>query len=446
VILACSGGPDSTALALLVTHARPDLRAILAYVSHGLRGTEVDAGDAAQVAALAALLGIGHVVLAVDVVRGGGGIEADARDARHHALEAEADRRGVHFVLHGHHAQDQAETLLLRLARGTGVDGLAGMASISGRRLRPLLDVRRDDLHRIADVLLAQRAEATGSAHPGPARQDPMNDDLDVARVRVRREVMPALERVGPDPVGALSRMATLARDESALLDHLVDELRATLPIVTFGPVVLIPSEPLRALPVALRRRVLRLALPDTADAATVERLLGAPDGWRATLPGPLDASIERGWHVLAPATPAAPATPTALAIAVAEVGLLAAPPGEPWVHAASGMRLSVTDVAGDVAIVAALPDGTPPGIDTSRLAVRLARGYRDELQVRTRRPGDRIRTPGGTRALSDVLGEAGVPRALRDRLPVIAGAADRPLWVPGVVVDVGAHVALSDT
>jgi len=448
VVIACSGGPDSTALALLVAHARPDLRLTLAYVSHGLRGEEDDAADAAHVAALAELLDADHVVLDVSVVRTGGGIESDARDVRHAALEAEADRRGVTFVLHGHHAEDQAETLLLRLARGTGVEGLAGMAVTTGRRLRPLLDVRRDDLHRAADLMLAQRVEAAGDeatgraaldgAALGPARHDPMNDDLAVARVRLRREVLPALARLGPDPVGALARLAAIARDESELLDRLVDELRTTLPLVTFGLVAMIPSGRLRDLPVALARRVLRSALRDAADAATIERLLAAPDGWRATLPGPRDASVERGWHVLAPADSAAPGDP------VAPV-MLDVASGGAYVHAASGVRIMVTSVGGGVvAFVAELPGGVPPGIDPSRLAVRVR--SEGPLLLRTRRDGDRLRTPGGTRSLGDILGEVGVPRALRDLLPVISGDVPgegaRPLWVPGVVVDTTVHVA----
>jgi tRNA(Ile)-lysidine synthetase-like protein len=275
-----------------------------------------------------------------------------------------------------------------------------------------------------------------------------MNDDLDVARVRLRHEVLPALIRVGPDPVGALARLAALARDESELLDHLVDELRMTLPLVTFGPVVLVPSGPLRDLPVALGRRVLRmalrLALQEGADAATVERLLAAPDGWRATLQGPLDASVERGWHVVAPVTPL-PVAPTPTASVTPGPIVLDVAADSSIVHTASGVRLTAVhpvapaDGSAVVALTAELPGGPPPGVDPSRLSVRFR--HEGSLYVRTRRDGDRIRTRGGTRSLGDVLGEVGVPRALRDLLPVIADAEGRPLWVPGVVVDAIAHV-----
>jgi len=447
VLLACSGGPDSTALALLVAHVRPDLRISLAYVAHGLRGEHVDADDAAQVAALAALLAVEHVVLTVSVGHRGGGVESDARDVRHTALEDEADRQGMRFVAYGHHADDQAETLLLRLARGTGVDGLAGMAPVARRRLRPLLEIRRDDLRRVAEELLALHAGDALSS----GREDPMNADARLARVRLRKEVLPALGRVGPDPVGALTRLAVLARDESEVLARLVDELRTSLPLVTLGRAVMLPSGPLRALPVALGRRLLRAALQDVAaealsgpDATTVERLLDAPDGWRATLPGPLDASVERGWHVLVPAAavPAAAAESTPISM------LLDKAAGVVHVHQPSGARLTVR---GEDArsLTTEFAGGSPPGIDVARLTVRLRAEVGGPLHVRTRRDGDRIRTNVGTRSLSDVLGEVGVPRALRDLLPVVTGPDDRPLWVPGVVVDLSAHLAVdprSDT
>jgi tRNA(Ile)-lysidine synthase len=437
VLIACSGGPDSTALALLVARTRPDLRMVLGYVAHGLRSADVDDGDMMQVAALAELLDVGHVVLRVRVVRSGAGVESDARDVRHAALEEEADRLGLDFVLHGHHADDQAETLLLRIARGTGVDGLAGMAPVAGRRVRPLLDVRRLDLHRASQQLVDAHIAARATSTLGPARQDPMNEDEDVARVRLRREVLPALGRVSPDPVGALTRLAALARDDSDVLDRLVDELLTSLPLVTFGRAVLVPSVALRALPRALARRVVRAMLHEVAltrpDAVTVERLLSAPDGWRATLPGPVDASVDRGRHILVPVSAVAPMSavvPTTVRLDVAS--------GAAHMHAASRVRLTFGPAAHD--LVAELPGGMPPGMDPARLTVELCREHHDALHVRTRRDGDRIRTPAGTRLLGDILREVGVPRALRDLMPVVTGADDLPLWVPGVVVDLVAQ------
>jgi len=390
----------------------------LAYVAHGLRDAGVDAREAERVAAIARDIGAEHVVLPVVVERRGGGIEADARRARHGALAAEAERRGLRFVLLGHHAEDQAETLLLRLARGTGIDGLAGMAVVSGRRLRPLLDVRRDDLHRAAEHL------APGAL--ADASHDPMNEDVDLARVRLRNDVLPALRGVGPDPVGALARLADLARAEAVVLDATVDALLTTLPVVRFGSATLVPSDALRALPEALGRRVVRTMLPEgeARSAMSVERVLRAPDGWRATLPGPLDVSVDRGWHLVRPTAPphhGDPSDPLPLAGDV--------------LHAASGMTIRCRAPR---TLVAEPAGGIAPGIHVSRLTVRLR--AQEELRVRGRVPGDRVRTAGGSRALGDVLAEAGVPLALRDLLPIVVDADDRVVWVPGVVVDVDVH------
>ncbi len=408
---------------------------VLAYVAHGLRGADVDVHEAGRVARLALSVGAEHLVLPVTVVRGGGGLESDAREARHVALESEAERRGVRFVLHGHHAEDQAETVLLRLARGTGVDGLAGMAAVAGRRLRPLLDVRRADLHRVAELVA-----------PGvlaDASHDPMNDDTDIARVRLRREVLPALGRIAPDPVGALARLAALARDEGTVLDATVDALRATLPVVTFGRATLVPSDALRRLPDALGRRVVRTMLPEgeARSASSVERVLRAPDGWRATLPGPLDVSIDRGWLVVLPAAePRAGAAP-----AVDPFGPpLELPLDGVMMHAPSGMTLRCSAGPGPdgptaTAVLTAEPSGgVPPGLDVERLSVRLC--GTGALHVRERRAGDRVRLAGGTRMLGDVLADAGVPLTIRDLLPVVVDAADRVRWVPGVAVDADAH------
>jgi tRNA(Ile)-lysidine synthase len=368
------------------------------------------------------------------VIRSGEGVEADARRARHAALEAEADRRGARAVLHGHHAEDQAETLVMRLARGTGVDGLAGMAAVSGMRVRPLLDVRRADLHRAAERFAP--GVMAGAAH------DPMNEDVSLARIRVRRDILPLLAEIAPDPVAALCRAAALARAESDLLDSTVAEVRARL-VVTFGPATIVPSDGLRALPEAVARRLVRGMLPvrEARTLADVERVLRAPDGWRATLPGPLDVVVDRGHHIVLPAGPQDAAGPTP------EPGPVDIAPASSILHGPSGMTIARGAADGAVATLEARPaGGLPPGLRADRLVVGLrASGEGTGAMVlhgRSRRDGDRVRTAGGTRALGDVLSEAGVPRVLRDLLPVVVDADDRVVWVPGVVVDASAHVA----
>lgn len=373
-------------------------------------------------------------MLPVEVIRSGEGVEADARRARHAALEAEAERRGARAVLHGHHAEDQAETLVMRLARGTGVEGLAGMAAVSGMRVRPLLDVRRADLHRAAER--SAPGVMAGAAH------DPMNEDVSLARIRVRRDILPLLAEIAPDPVAALCRAAALARAESDLLDSTVAEVRARL-VVTFGPATIVPSDGLRALPEAVARRLVRGMLParEARTLADVERVLRAPDGWRATLPGPLDVVVDRGHHIVLPAGPQDAAGPTP------GPGPVDIAPASSILHGPSGMTIARGAADGAAATLEARPaGGLPPGLRADRLVVGLrASGEGTGAMVlhgRSRRDGDRVRAAGGTRALGDVLSEAGVPRVLRDLLPVVVDADDRVVWVPGVVVDASAHDA----
>lgn len=432
VVLACSGGPDSTALASLTSEARPDLDLTLAHVAHGLRGPALDAAEAELVAQHAAWLGARSVTLPVIVGRSGEGLEAAARDARYAALESEVTVRGAVALLLGHHADDQAETLLLRLARGTGPDGLGGMAATNGVRVRPLLRIRRADL--------ARHCELEGL----PTLSDPMNRDLDVRRVRVRDEVLPALARIGPDPVGALSRLAALAHDESAALELTARRVARDLGVRRVGAVRLVPSTPLRALPVGLSRRVLRALLTEVAGrpprAVDVERVLRAPDGHRMTLPGPLDASVGDGWHVLAPG--GAPvggrtALPTVRLAVRAGDGLSAAAARRAtWAPTGWSVEAApMTARSGPAQLPLLDVERLAPGLDPHRLSVDLADA--GPFLVRARVDGDRVRTPGGTRTVADLHSEAGVPRALRELLPVVVRAHnDRVLWVPGIAVD----------
>ena len=374
------------------------------------------------------------MTLPVTVVRTGGGPEEDARAARHAALAAEAVRRGAAAVLYGHHAEDQAATLLLRLARGTAPDGLGGMAPIAPGgdgppRVRPLLRLRRADL--------ARHCTEEGLT----VAADPANRDPGVRRVRVEGEVLPALGRVGPDPTGALGRLAALAGEDAAALAAAADAAAAALPVRRVGHVVALPSDGLRGLPPALGRRVVHAGLArvaattgvrtgaGAADARTVARVLGATDGTRVTLPGPVTLEVGGGWHVLVPRD-LAPARDAALMVPGAVV----------W--PAAGLRVEAGEVGGASAIdPAALLPGAVPG----RMAVSLR--VSGPLVVRARRPGDRLRTPGGTRRLGDVLADAGVPPSLRDLLPVVvaADAPAAPLWVPGVVVAEDARAAVGD-
>lgn len=241
LLVACSGGPDSLALAWAVAHVgrRRRLPISAAVVDHGLQ--HASAEQAAATAVTLTTLGYADVaVCTATVVATGAGPEADARTARYRALdEVAASRRAT--VLLGHTRDDQAETVLLGLARGSGTRSLAGMATRSGsggRWLRPLLGVPR-----------AVTEQACRENDLAPWR-DPQNSDPSFARVRVRQTVLPTLEAaLGPGISGALARTATLTRDDADLLDGLAAEADPGT--------ARLECDVLDRMPAAIRRRVI---------------------------------------------------------------------------------------------------------------------------------------------------------------------------------------------
>jgi tRNA(Ile)-lysidine synthase len=279
LLVACSGGPDSLALAAGVAHVARDrgLPYAAVVVDHGLQQGSAAAADAAR----EALVGLGYadvVVVGVEVaLADGSGPEAAAREARYTALGSEAAARGATLLL-GHTRDDQAETVLLGLARGSGARSLAGMAVRGDGRLRPLLGLPRS-------TTLACCAEL--GLRPW---SDPHNTDPAYARVRVRERVLPVLEaELGPGVAAALARSAELLRIDADLLDRLAAEAAPT--VERSGG---LDCGRLAALPTALRTRVLRdwlraLGAHDLAadHVAAVDALV---TGWRgqgpAHLPG----------------------------------------------------------------------------------------------------------------------------------------------------------------
>ncbi|MET0276278.1 MAG: tRNA lysidine(34) synthetase TilS [Acidimicrobiia bacterium] len=204
VVVGCSGGADSAALLALAADA--GLAPVAVYVDHGLRPASGD--DATRVRAIAAALGADTEVVRVDVASGGN-LEARARTARHDALERARCRVGASVVMLGHTQDDQAETVLLNLLRGSGSAGLGGMASRRDTFVRPLLGLRRADTHAICAALEFDVA------------RDPMNDDPAFRRVVIRRDVLPLLSSVAArDLVPVLARQSDVLREESQFLDR----------------------------------------------------------------------------------------------------------------------------------------------------------------------------------------------------------------------------------
>jgi tRNA(Ile)-lysidine synthase len=252
-VVAVSGGPDSLAL-LLLAHAAFPGQVRAATVDHGLRP---EAGaEAGAVAGLCRTLGIEHRILRVTVEPAGEGLQAAARRARYAALCEWMDAEGLALLLTAHHADDQAETLLMRLNRGSGVAGLAGVretGAVPGtdgrlRLCRPLLGWRRGELRAIV--------EAAGIE----AAQDPSNDDEAFDRARLRRRLAEA-PWLDPD---ALARSAALIAEAEAALEWVAGPLFAARAEAEADGLTLRPQ----GLPPELLRRLVLRCLEAVAPGA----------------------------------------------------------------------------------------------------------------------------------------------------------------------------------
>jgi tRNA(Ile)-lysidine synthase len=286
VLVACSGGADSLALAAAAAFVAPrlGLRAGGVTVDHGLQPGSAE--RAAEVTAILSGLGLDPVQsVAVTVPPPGtaAGPEAAARRARYAALDVAAKEYGAVAILLGHTLDDQAETVLLGLARGSGGRSLAGMPARRGPYRRPLLAVRR-------------ATTGTACAELGLVPwQDPHNRDFRFARARVRHQALPALEAaLGPGVAEALARTAAQLRADAECLDDLA-----------FAESGQLDADRLSALPQAIRARVLRDAAimagcPHGAlTAGHVDRIDALVTAWRGQrwvdLPGGVRARRRDG-------------------------------------------------------------------------------------------------------------------------------------------------------
>ncbi|MEW1821081.1 tRNA lysidine(34) synthetase TilS [Arthrobacter sp. NPDC080031] len=257
ILVACSGGPDSLALASVAAyfarrghvHGRP-VSVAAVVVDHQLQ--EGSGEVAARTVSILEELGLSPVQLrTVEVAATGFGPEAAARDARHAALEAAATELDCGAILLGHTLDDQAEQVLLGLARGSGTRSLAGMRPARGKLLRPFLGLRRAETLEICEV------EELETWH------DPSNADPAFARSRTRAEVMPLLEdKLGPGVAESLARTAAILQQDADFLEQLAAESYAGLANRTDDGVWL-HEDALRNLSPALRFRVIAKAAVD---------------------------------------------------------------------------------------------------------------------------------------------------------------------------------------
>lgn len=416
VAIAVSGGADSCAAALALHRlwASRGIRLTLVHVDHGLRGAEDDA-DTTFVQQFAATLGTGFAVRVVDVraemAAGGTSLEMAARALRHEALRHATRQAGADALAFGHNADDQLETLLLRLGRGAGLRGLGGMAPAEPAPdgdgpciVRPLLDCPRE---AIRDWLHAEGVTW---------RDDPTNDGDETPRNRLRHHVVPALlAALGPSARDSALRTMALARDEDRLW---LRPLAAEALSRAKGPDGSLRCATLAALPRPLARRAAlahlqAVGMPASAQTlAAVDRLLalaGGPDS------GTRSRDLGAGFR------------------AVRVYGSLRVETDRPMSPPHRGGNLRVEAGFGAVRPHRTDPLQRPAVASISRTAVPDP----SRLSVRPIQTGDRLRPigAGGFRAVADILVDRKVPREARPHVEVVC-LDKRIAWLPGHAVD----------
>ena len=353
--------------------------------------------------------------------------EDAARRARYGFLEDVRAELGCAGILTAHHADDQAETVLFRAVRGTGIDGLRG---IPERRdpwiARPLLEFWREELEGYAGAVGLRW------------RDDPTNEQLGFARNVLRKEILPALEaRVAPGARSALVRLARVAERDTAawaeLMPHLLDQVACDDDSVD--------AEAVAALGPAVRARILRhlagrmgRVLDERSTLRAVRFAGGGRGGSRIELGGGLEMHREHGRLVFAKAA----AAEDERWLRIPDAG-----PGQ-GVARLGGRTVGVCWRPGDGAEVG---EGRAGPADGSRHRARLAlTDVTFPLEVRARRPGDRLGDPTSGRRVRRLLEDARIPSRMRAGVPIVSDARGRVLWVAGVAQAEGTRADEADS
>jgi tRNA(Ile)-lysidine synthase len=405
VLVAVSGGADSVALLTILSALAPAWRLTLhaLHVDHGLRPDA--ARDAEHVRALGARLGVPVDVARVQV--GPGSVEAAARAARYAALEAWADRLGAARIAVGHTADDQAETVLMRVLGGAGLRGLAAIPPVRGRIIRPLIEVRRQALR---EALTAAGLEWV---------EDPTNRDPKFLRNRIRHELLPVLAAsYDADVVPTLSAVARQARETIDALERAAARELERLARIEGDAALTLSRSALAALPAPIAAEALRQA--------------AARLGSRA----PLRAWAHRGLgRVLAPVPPRRPFRLGGVVLELSGDRLrVGARPAQPLVPRSLPVpgRVELPEIGRALEARRLPAHGYVVPREPQRVAFDAA-AVAPALTIRCRRRGDRFEAFGaGERRLKSFLIDAKIPRWERDRLPLVEQDG-HILWVAGL-------------
>jgi tRNA(Ile)-lysidine synthase len=402
LLIALSGGLDSVCLLHLLRFGLPGFDVCAAHFDHAMRANS--AADAAWVKGLCHAWDVPFTAArALHPPRS----EAAARHLRYEFLYGVLRDSGAAALLTAHHADDQAETVLFRMIRGTGLPGLAGIPANRGRVRRPLLPFTRRDL--------ALFASAAGLHW----REDTSNLDLRFARNRIRHVVLPALDAVRPDAARAISRLARrMAEADSGWQQVVADAVHAVVTARDDTGFTLARDRLLAYHP-HIRARVLRHLLyelgsrPDRSGTRSAMEFISAGrSGGRLDLAGGIRLEREFDALLLRPAAAPPEHPDTTLRITAAAIGRGSC--------SAGGTTFVVSWTIGPPRDAAA----PYAAFDPSRL--------RFPLELRTWRPGERIRLPYGSKKLKKLLRERHVGRSARPRVLVLCDAEGQVLWVVG--------------
>lgn len=416
LLLALSGGLDSTVLLDLLDQLRHELGTGLrvAHFDHQLRpGSGADSRFAAELAAARGLpFSGGSGDVAGHARRHRLSLEAAARQLRYEFLDEVARATGCQYIALAHHADDQAETLLMHLLRGSGATGLGAMRPVrQGRYLRPLLAIERP--------VLAAYARAEGLAF----REDPSNRDLRFVRNRVRCELIPQLQaRYNPALVQALGRTARILQAEDSLLAELAQQALQTVVCERSALKIVLAAPALINYHIAVQRRIVRTLFEaqdqGPFDFAQLEAVLEL-----ARQPAPGLLPLRAGWRMQ-----------RAGERLILRRGQL--PPAAERVQSPGQTRVPTRRCT---LVAQSLPAARFPGLK-ERLGAWCAALDADQLAepliLRSPRPGDRFQPLGlqGRKKLSDFLIDRKWPRILRDELLLLT-SGDQIAWVAGLEI-----------
>ena len=422
VVVAVSGGPDSTALLDILARlkGRCGFHLTAAHLNHSFRGREAE-GDSEYVQQLCAQLDVSCIAEHIDVPRfmteTGMGAQEAARHVRYRFLHKVAEQTGSRVIATAHHADDQIETVLMRLVRGTGIEGLSGIPIQRQEEgisiVRPLLTITREEI------------EAYCNAHGLHPRHDRSNDSDKYLRNRIRRHWMPLMKQENPHLAGVFTQLTSLARDENELMDRIARETLAEIIHTQNMNTIVVVQNDFVLHHVALQRRMIKLILSYLLESDTgnisyshiehIRQIIADTyPSARIDLPGGVQVRREYQRVVFSSIYNDVSIPPYIYNLPVP--GAVYIPEIDRTFRCYYGKQTDVKQRA----------QGTFAVFDPAKIE--------GKLYVRQRCAGDRMTVRGmvGTKKVKDIFIDAKIPQLDRERIPLLTDES-QILWIPGI-------------